>query len=35
MTKYHREGHMLDERMVELVKNHIDISISHNLDDLD
>ena len=28
-----REGHMKDERMVELVKNHVDISISHNLDD--
>ena len=33
MAKYHREGHMRDERMVELVKNHVDISISHNLDD--
>ena len=33
MAKYHREGHMRDERMIELVKNHIDISISHNLDD--
>ena len=33
MAKYHREGHMKDERMVELVKNHVDISISHNLDD--
>ena len=33
MAKYHREGHMKDDRMVELVKNHVDISISHNLDD--
>lgn len=33
MAKYHREGHMRDERMIELVKNHVDISISHNLDD--
>ena len=33
MAKYHREGHMKDERLVELVKNHVDISISHNLDD--
>ena len=33
MAKYHREGHMRDERMVELVKNHIDISISHDLSD--
>ena len=33
MAKYHREGHMKDERMIELVKNHVDISISHNLDD--
>ena len=33
MAKYHREGHMRDERMVELVKNHIDITISHDLSD--
>ena len=33
MAKYHREGHMRDERMVELVKNHLDISISHDLSD--
>jgi hypothetical protein len=33
MAKYHREGHMRDERMVELVKNHLDISISTSLDD--
>ena len=33
MAKYHREGHMKDERMVELVKNHIDITISHDLSD--
>ena len=33
MAKYHREGHMRDERMAELVKNHLGISISHDLDD--
>jgi len=33
MAKYHREGHMRDERMIELVKNHVDISISHDLSD--
>ena len=33
MAKYHREGHMKDERMVELVKNHLDLSVSHDLDD--
>ena len=33
MAKYHREGHMRDERMVELVKNHLDLSVSHDLDD--
>ena len=35
MAKYHREGHMRDERMVELVKNHLDISISDSLNDWD
>ena len=33
MAKYHREGHMKDERMIELVKNHMDISISQELND--
>ena len=33
MAKYHREGHMRDERMVELVKNHVGVSISTSLDD--
>ena len=33
MRKYSREGHMRDERMIELVKNHLDISISTSLDD--
>ena len=33
MAKYHREGHMKDERMVKLVKNHLDISVSHDLSD--
>ncbi len=33
MAKYSREGHMRDERMIELVKNHLDISISTSLDD--
>ena len=33
MAKYSREGHMRDERMIELVKNHLGISISTTLDD--
>ena len=33
MAKYHREGHMLESRMIELVKNHVDISISTSLND--
>ena len=32
MAKYHREGEIRQERLVELVKNHLDISISTNLD---
>tara|TARA_Y100001970_G_C13912338_1_gene689171 strand:- start:304 stop:741 length:438 start_codon:yes stop_codon:yes gene_type:complete len=32
MAKYHREGEIRQERLVELVKNHLDISISHDLD---
>jgi len=35
MTKYIREGHMLDERMIELVKNHLELSISQNINDFD
>ena len=35
MTKYTREGHMLDERMVELVKNHLEISISTDISDFE
>jgi len=35
MTKYSREGHMRDERMIELVKNHLDISISNSINDFD
>ena len=33
MAKYHREGHMKDERMVELVKNHLGLSVSFSLHD--
>ena len=35
MTKYSREGHMRDERMIELVKNHLELSISTNINDFD
>ena len=35
MSKYIREGHMLDERMIELVKNHLDLEISTNFNDFD
>jgi hypothetical protein len=35
MSKYIREGHMLDERMIELVKNHLDIEISNSVNDFD
>jgi len=35
MSNYAREGHMLDARMVELVKNHLDLSISTNINDFD
>ena len=31
--KIPREGHMLDSRMIELVKNHLDISISTDISD--
>ena len=32
MAKYHREGEVPQERLVELIKDHLDISVSHNLD---
>ena len=35
MDNYAREGHMLDERMIELVKNHLDISISTDITDFE
>ena len=35
MDNYTREGHMLDERMIELVKNHLDISISTDISDFE
>ena len=35
MDNYAREGHMLDARMVELVKNHLGLSISQNINDFD
>ena len=33
MAKYHREGEIRQERLVELVKNHLGLSISTDLDD--
>ena len=33
--KIPREGGMLEERMIELVKNHLDISISTNISDFE
>ena len=30
VRNYTREGHMLEERMIELVKNHLEISISQD-----
>ena len=33
MAKYHREGEIRQERLVELVKNHLGLSISTSLDD--
>lgn len=35
MDNYTREGHMPDERMIELVKNHLDISISTDITDFE
>ena len=34
-NNYSREGHMLDERMIELVKNHLGLSISSSINDFD
>ena len=34
-NNYSREGHMLDARMVELVKNHLEISISTDISDFE
>ena len=34
-NNYSREGHMLDERMVELAKNHFGLEISQNINDFD
>jgi hypothetical protein len=34
-SNYSREGHMLEERMIELVKNHLEISISQDVSDFD
>ena len=35
MGNYAREGHMLDERMIELIKNHLELEISQNINDFD
>ena len=35
MGNYAREGHMLDARMIELVKNHLGLSISTDVSDFD
>ena len=34
-NNYSREGHMLDTRMVELVKNHMGITISQDISDFE
>ncbi len=34
-NNYTREGHMLESRMIELVKNHLGLSISHDINDFD
>ena len=33
--EYEREGQMLEERMIELVKSHLELSISTNINDFD
>ncbi len=35
VRNYGREGHMSEERMIELVKNHLEISISQDVSDFD
>ena len=35
MAKYSREGHMLESRMIELVKNHLGLSISTDVSDFE
>ena len=35
MGNYAREGHMLDERMIELIKNHLELEISQSINDFD
>jgi hypothetical protein len=34
-SNYSREGHMLESRMIELIKNHLEISISTDVADFD
>ncbi len=34
-NNYSREGHMLDARMIELIKNHLEISISTDISDFE
>ena len=34
-SNYSREGHMLESRMIELVKNHLEISISSDIVDFE
>ena len=34
-NNYSREGHMLDARMIELVKNHLELEISQSINDFD
>ena len=34
-NNYAREGHMLESRMIELVKNHLEISVSQDVSDFD
>ena len=35
VRNYGREGHMLESRMIELVKNHLEISISQDISDFE
>ena len=34
-NNYSREGHMLDSRMIELIKNHLELEISQNINDFE